>query len=101
VSLGNYPPGVTGNESAITGIYPIEDVLDGILTDLDRMSKDVEYALGDISSVLDDQGVYTQEIERSVIDVELKITDLKDQIRGLYPPDEYDYADMVEDDYKL
>ncbi len=38
----NYPPGVTGNEPQISGVYPFQEVCNHIYEELARMNREVE-----------------------------------------------------------
>jgi hypothetical protein len=49
----NYPPGVTGNEPQITGIWPIEGVIDGATEDIKKGAELIEDALYGLEDQLD------------------------------------------------
>lgn len=50
--MSNYPPGVTGNEPQISGVWPVEDLADHVAAEL----RGIERKLEDLQCVIDDQG---------------------------------------------
>lgn len=85
MGLSNYPPGVTGNEPQISGIWPAEQVIDQSVEDLTRARDTIEDAL----SICDDQGMSfnKKEVERQYQLIQL-IDDVIDDINSRMPPEE-------------
>lgn len=86
--MSNYPPGVTGNEPEISGIYPPEQVIDGALDDL----REAEKKIDEVLSHLDDQGASTDEINSLGEEIVTKLVELQDVVSSRMPQ-EPDYDD--------
>lgn len=82
----DYPPGVTGNEPQITGIWPTETIVDDCISDIKKATDIVE----EMANGLDDQGCLTKAIDDNIMAVEKALDNLQGSIEGLIP-DEPDY----------
>lgn len=79
----NYPPGVTGNEPQITGIWPIDQVLDSCIEDLKSAAECVESAIG----FLDEQGGSSKENDELADKILKDIQTFQDNINSMFPED--------------
>jgi hypothetical protein len=90
--MQNYPPGVTGNEPQITGIWPLEANVESATDDISKAVVIVE----EVAGMLDDQGLLPADIDKA-IDVALDALErLRDSINSLVPAepefDDYPYG---------
>jgi hypothetical protein len=86
MSLSNYPPGVTGNEPEISGIYPLDQVVDSCLEQFTSVEDNVNNILAD----LDEQNAGLSAKEEA--DILEALEAFKDAISDKRPP-EYDPFD--------
>jgi len=59
----NYPPGVTGNEPQITGVWPVEVVIQNAIDSLTDAKAKVIYSVSDAIAACEDQGISFNKIE--------------------------------------
>lgn len=80
----DYPPGVSGNEPQITGIWPAAQVIDEAVTQLRNAQSKIEEALADC----EDQGIKFSKLEyRTQTDLENKINEVIDDLQSRLPED--------------
>ena len=79
--MSNYPPGVSGNEPEITGIWPIEKVADAVCEELRK----AESILEDQANILDDQGHLTKELDEEFFAAISKIQSVHGMVDALIP----------------
>lgn len=82
---GTLPYGVNENDPHISGIWPIDGLVDYCLTELDKAIE----IIGDVAASLDDQGYYSNELEDDFGLIDFKLSDLKSSIDYL-AADPYD-----------
>jgi hypothetical protein len=81
-----YPPGVTGNEPQISGIWPAEATVDAAIEILRKVIRDIE----GVASDLDDQNLLPPKIELQIDKVQEEVEGLIDDIEGLIQEDDPD-----------
>lgn len=79
MGLSNYPPGVTGNEPQISGIWPAEQVVDDAVDSLNKMSNDLD----ELVLELEDQGLFSPDAEKHVEALENHFQGLKDELLSM------------------
>jgi hypothetical protein len=87
----NYPPGVTGNESAISGEYDIE----AIDMEVSDVCIKIRRTIDDLLGTLDDFGCLTESAENSI---DSGTDDLCDALMRCIP-EEPDYEPDYQEDY--
>ena len=85
----NYPPGVTGNEPQISGIYPPDTVIDGVTATLESYADVFE----DEAAYLDEQGLLSGHHSDRFDFIVKHIRDLSEELSSMIPDDRYDYDD--------
>lgn len=89
---GNYPPGVSGNEPQITGIWPAETVIDSLVSELQTARDQAIEAINDALSQADDQGMRFNQIEKDHQDklsyaIEVAFDNVIDDLEARMPED--------------
>lgn len=80
MGLSNYPPGVTGNEPQISGIWPAEVVVDEAYDNLKRIHTELE----DIANNLEDQlGELPRHLEKIIEEAVDSVEDWRDNLSCL------------------
>jgi prefoldin subunit 5 len=91
--MNNYPPGVTGNEPQISGIYPPDQVIDSVDSDLDKVKRTVEEAMAFLE---DQKGSLDDSMEKLYVAIINDISDLQNEVRMLMPEEpEYNEDDPI------
>lgn len=75
----NYPPGVTGREPQISGIYPREQVIDGALDELKRARVEIE----NCAAGLDDQGALSDTLDQDFDALTEKLDEIERTLKGM------------------
>jgi hypothetical protein len=83
----NYPPGVTGNEPQITGIWPIEGVIDGATEDIKKGVGLIEDALIGLADqmVANGLGDLDEYLLKLLEDIDRNAEDILSEIGQLIP----------------
>ena len=96
----NYPPGVTGNEPQISGVYSPDAVIDMGVSDIDKCRQDLE----GLMAWFEDQDMFrngiNKDIEEAYDKVEKALIEWKDELQAIYP-EEPDYEAMAEAKYMI
>lgn len=93
----NYPPGVTGMEPQISGVYPPDVILDSAVESIGKIRKQLD----ELSADLDDQGVLDKRLDNHIGIAEEAIIQLEGQLKLAYDNAtvevEYDKQDPFDD----
>lgn len=90
----NLPPGVSPNDPHITGIWPAEQVIDGVTQDLEKAKNSAVEEFENAISNCEDQGLSFSKAERNshddaIYDIEAAFDGVIDDINSRLPDEDY------------